>query len=244
MMAMFGGIAHAPLAVMLMVAEMTGNLSLLAPAMVAVALATALVGDRTIYTSQLPTRADSPAHRIRFGFPLLSSLLVRDAMRPLSPGAAINGAPVVQPGDPLDATLELLTERGASEATVVESGAPIGRVTVRDVVTTYKTAMGQGTRRVGSLSPSATLIESRVPAASPLAGCTLRDLRFPPNALVVAIAREGEALFPRAATRLAAGDVLTVLVDPGSEQTLRAFLGAHNDVEPNGSMDSAKGDRS
>src|SRR5437763_5582182 len=32
MMAMFGGIAHAPLAVMLMVAEMTGNLSLLAPA--------------------------------------------------------------------------------------------------------------------------------------------------------------------------------------------------------------------
>src|SRR5699024_5752177 len=37
MMACFGSIAHAPLAVMLMVAEMTGNLSLLAPAMVAVA---------------------------------------------------------------------------------------------------------------------------------------------------------------------------------------------------------------
>ena len=73
MMALFGGIAHAPLAVMLMVAEMTGNLSLLAPAMVAVAISTALVGDRTIYHSQLPTRADSPAHRVRFSFPLLSS---------------------------------------------------------------------------------------------------------------------------------------------------------------------------
>src|SRR5574341_1595466 len=47
MMALFGGIAHAPLAVMLMVAEMTGNLSLLAPAMVAVAVSTALVGDNT-----------------------------------------------------------------------------------------------------------------------------------------------------------------------------------------------------
>ena len=35
MMALFGGIAHAPLAVMIMVAEMTGNLALLAPAMVA-----------------------------------------------------------------------------------------------------------------------------------------------------------------------------------------------------------------
>ena len=59
MMALFGGIAHAPLAVMLMVAEMTGNLSLLAPAMVAVAISSALVGDRTIYHSQLPTRDDT-----------------------------------------------------------------------------------------------------------------------------------------------------------------------------------------
>lgn len=87
MMATFGGIAHAPLAVMLMVAEMTGNLSLLAPAMVAVAISTALVGDNTIYRSQLPDRASSPAHRVQFSFPLLSSLFVRDAME--KPGPAI-----------------------------------------------------------------------------------------------------------------------------------------------------------
>ncbi len=86
MMAMFGGIAHAPLAVMLMVAEMTGNLSLLAPAMIAVGLAYLIVGDTTIYTSQLPSRADSPAHRYRYSFPLLSSLRVSEAMthRPLA----------------------------------------------------------------------------------------------------------------------------------------------------------------
>src|SRR5205085_2884217 len=82
MMALFGGIAHAPLAVMLMVAEMTGNLSMLAPAMVAVGVSTALVGDTTIYRSQLPNRASSPAHRVQFAFPLLSALLVRDAMAP------------------------------------------------------------------------------------------------------------------------------------------------------------------
>ncbi len=82
MMAMFGGIAHAPLAVMLMVAEMTGNLSLLAPAMVAVAISTALVRNNTIYRSQVVDRASSPAHRVRFSFPLLSSLLVRDAVTP------------------------------------------------------------------------------------------------------------------------------------------------------------------
>jgi CIC family chloride channel protein len=80
MMALFGGIAHAPLSVMLMVAEMTGNLSLLAPAMIAVGLATLITGDNTIYTSQPATRADSPAHRFQFSFPLLNTLSVRDAM--------------------------------------------------------------------------------------------------------------------------------------------------------------------
>jgi CIC family chloride channel protein len=89
MMALFGGVAHAPLAVMLMVAEMTGNLSLLAPAMVAVAISTAVVGDQTIYQSQLRSRAESPAHRVRLSFPLLSSLFVRDAMNS-DPGPTIS----------------------------------------------------------------------------------------------------------------------------------------------------------
>ncbi len=81
MMALFGSVAHAPLAVMLMVAEMTGNLSMLAPAMVAVGLATFVVGSRTIYRSQLVTRADSPAHRFRFAMPLLAAVPVGDAVR-------------------------------------------------------------------------------------------------------------------------------------------------------------------
>ncbi len=80
MMALFGGIAHAPLAVMLMVAEMTGNLSMLAPAMIAVGVASILVGKATIYTSQVDTRADSPAHRLQLSFPLLSTLAVHQAM--------------------------------------------------------------------------------------------------------------------------------------------------------------------
>lgn len=82
MMALFGGIAHAPLAVMLMVAEMTGNLSLLAPAMLAVGLSYLVVGNNTIYKSQIESRADSPAHRARMRFPLLSSLTIADAQVP------------------------------------------------------------------------------------------------------------------------------------------------------------------
>jgi CIC family chloride channel protein len=83
MMALFGGIAHAPLAVMLMVAEMTGNLSLLAPAMIAVSISYVLVGQQSIYSSQVPTRADSPAHRLQFSFPLLSILTVRQTLQPI-----------------------------------------------------------------------------------------------------------------------------------------------------------------
>src|SRR6185437_15320471 len=52
MMATFGSICRAPLAVMLMVAEMTGSHTALAPAMIAVGIATLVVRhfDRTIYT--------------------------------------------------------------------------------------------------------------------------------------------------------------------------------------------------
>lgn len=81
MMALFGSIAHAPLAVMLMVAEMTGNLSMLAPAMVAVGFAAFIVGGRSIYKSQLASRADSPAHRFRFALPLLSAVPAGQATR-------------------------------------------------------------------------------------------------------------------------------------------------------------------
>jgi chloride channel protein, CIC family len=57
MMACFGAVAHAPLAVMVMVAEMTGNVSLLPAAMTAIVIAVMVVGDTTIYRSQPATRS-------------------------------------------------------------------------------------------------------------------------------------------------------------------------------------------
>ncbi len=84
MMACFGAISRAPLAVMIMVAEMTGSVSALAPAMIAVGVATLIVraADDTIYRSQPRTRADSPAHRLRTSMPLLGSLQVASVMSP------------------------------------------------------------------------------------------------------------------------------------------------------------------
>ena len=52
--------------------------------MVAVAVATLLVGKTTIYRSQVPTRADSMAHRHRFAFPLLDALPAQRAVVPLA----------------------------------------------------------------------------------------------------------------------------------------------------------------
>ena len=82
MMCCFGSISRAPLAVMIMVAEMTGTLSLIVPAMVAVGLATLIVrrNDDTIYRSQLRSRSESPAHRILAGLPLLAVVPTSQAM--------------------------------------------------------------------------------------------------------------------------------------------------------------------
>jgi CIC family chloride channel protein len=280
MMAMFGGIAHAPLAVMLMVAEMTGNLSLLAPAMVAVAISTALAGDNTIYRSQVLDRASSPVHRLRFSFPLLSSLLVRDAITPCEPAADANlacsdaaglfdressselvvvdetkryaglvtrqqvdqippemrmstplgrvvdsGSLALDPDEHLDVALEKLTHSGLSWAPVVEDGHVVGKLTVKDSITTYRHTLERSVRRTNALPGNTALLEARLSASSPLAGKTLRDARFPADTLLVSIARKGETIFPSADTRLEAGDLVVIMADPASEDTLRAFLG-------------------
>ncbi len=126
MMALFGGIAHAPLAVMLMVAEMTGNLTLLAPAMLAVSISTLICGDNTIYINQVDTRVDSPAHRYRFSFPLLASLRVGDVIsdQPLRFSPTLSAR----------AAMATLVENDASGAPVVdESGTLLGVVTRADI---------------------------------------------------------------------------------------------------------------
>lgn len=136
MMALFGSVAHAPLAVMLMVAEMTGNLSMLAPAMVAVGLATFVVGSRSIYRSQLATRADSPAHRFRFSMPLLAAVSVGDALR--QPRA------IVRPDDTVAAALARLDATQVPGAPVVSRDG-----TVHGLVDAASLRAKPGHERVG-----------------------------------------------------------------------------------------------
>lgn len=69
MMACFGSISRAPLAVMLMVAEMTGSFESLAPAMLAVGIAALIVThfDDTIYRSQPHKRSHLPGANLQRG---------------------------------------------------------------------------------------------------------------------------------------------------------------------------------
>ena len=153
MMSCFGGISRAPLAVMLMVAEMTGSLSIITPAMVAVGISWLIVrqSDDTIYRSQLKSRADAPAQRLLAGLPLLAAIPTIRAMakpRLVITGApdrkavtkalddgGINGAPVVDGDGRFEGTLarSALNANGEHRAVseLVDTGAPTASATSR-----------------------------------------------------------------------------------------------------------------
>jgi CIC family chloride channel protein len=59
----YGGIAHAPLSALVMVAELAGSYDLLVPMMLATGIAFVLLRHWSLYPAQLPTQRDSPAHR-------------------------------------------------------------------------------------------------------------------------------------------------------------------------------------
>jgi H+/Cl- antiporter ClcA len=128
MMCCFGGISRAPLAVMLMVAEMTGSLSILGPAMIAVGLAWFIVrrSDDTIYRSQLRSRADAPAHRLLMGMPVLASVPIHQAMA--TPRLVITG------GTSATTARRKLIQRGLTGAPVVDGrGRFEGTISLRSL---------------------------------------------------------------------------------------------------------------
>ena len=148
MMCCFGSISRAPLAVMLMVAEMTGSLSILTPALVGVGLAWLIVHhfDDTIYRSQVRTRADTEAQRFMAGLPLLATIPTARAMAPprlvlpasttvaegleLCSAADVPGAPVVDASGRFEGTISVteLSESPEPKAPVsmfADAGAPV-----------------------------------------------------------------------------------------------------------------------
>lgn len=125
MMTLFGGIAKAPLAIMIMVSEMTGNYSLLVPSMVSVVIAYFLTGDSYIYEKQVHTRADSPAHRAEYSVPLLEKIHIADAM--------VTNPITITPETYISDIANLMKSHGIDAAPVLDSGKLAGMVTTRDM---------------------------------------------------------------------------------------------------------------
>lgn len=78
--AFYGGIAHVPLASLVLVCELAGSYDLLVPLMLAEAVAFVVLRKRTLYPAQLPTPRDSPAHRRDVLADVLAAIHVRNIM--------------------------------------------------------------------------------------------------------------------------------------------------------------------
>jgi CIC family chloride channel protein len=123
--AFYGGIAHVPLAALVLTCEMAGNYDLLVPLMLALGVSYVALRQRTLYEAQIPTQAESPAHR---------DALVRDVLEQIRVSEVMTaGMPPVS-FDPRTSTGDML--RRSAEGTfhdlvpVVESdGRIVGVVT-------------------------------------------------------------------------------------------------------------------
>ena len=126
MMALFGGVGRVPIAVMLMVSEMTGSLNLLPPSMVAVVAAYFVTTPRfTVYRSQVLRRANSPAHRGEYNVPLMTKIFVSDAMN--------HAVLTLAPTDTVAAAYQRVIEKGFRGIPIVDGEKVVGIVTVSDL---------------------------------------------------------------------------------------------------------------
>jgi CIC family chloride channel protein len=76
----YGGLAHVPIASLVMTCELAGSYDLLVPLMFAEGIAFVALRHRTLYHAQVPTKRDSPAHRDELIFDVLKGVRVADVV--------------------------------------------------------------------------------------------------------------------------------------------------------------------
>lgn len=126
MMAFFGGAAKSPLAVIVMIAEMTGGYDLLAPSMIAVTLAYLLTGRSSVFFNQVDSLEDSPAHAEEYETLALKRVKVSDVMT--------RSVQAVSPTTNLKAAQDLMEIDRIGGLPVVSSGKLVGGVTRTDIL--------------------------------------------------------------------------------------------------------------
>jgi CIC family chloride channel protein len=76
----YGGLAHVPIASLVMTCELAGSYDLLVPLMLAEGIAFVMLRDRSLYHAQVATKRDSPAHRGDFVLDVLRGVRVSDVV--------------------------------------------------------------------------------------------------------------------------------------------------------------------
>jgi CIC family chloride channel protein len=127
MIALFGAIANAPLGVMIMGVEMTGDFSLLVPAMGAVAIAQLLTGEHSIFKAQVKNKAYSDAHRGEYEIEVLERIAAQEAM--VEAANVVTLTPTDQGGE----VLALINTTGHTGFPVMEGAALAGIITIGDI---------------------------------------------------------------------------------------------------------------
>jgi len=76
----YGGLAHVPIASLVMTCELTGSYDLLVPLMLAEGIAFVALRHRSLYQAQVATKRESPAHRDDLIFDVLTGVRVMDVV--------------------------------------------------------------------------------------------------------------------------------------------------------------------
>jgi len=140
MIALFGGVANAPISVLIMVIEMTHNYSLLPPAMVAVAISFIVTSNDTIFRAQAESKLDSNAHRGEYHMDIARMISVGEAM---VPGEQVI---TVSPDTSSEEVVTLMNQTRHTGYPVIRDGVLAGIVTVGDLPNYHK---GETDRPVG-----------------------------------------------------------------------------------------------
>jgi predicted transcriptional regulator len=152
---------------------------------------------------------------------LLPEEVAARSVRSVISGTALT----LSPDESLQDAMEKLSDRSLSWAPVVEGKQLLGRLTARNIMRVYKATLQRSVSRARTLTDNTVMFEAKVSADSMLSGLTLREIKWPPNTLVVSVNRGGETIFPRADTKLQPDDRVLTMTEPESEQALRTFLG-------------------
>jgi chloride channel protein, CIC family len=126
MMSFFGGISKAPLGVLIMVVEMAGTYTILPAAMLSIFVAYVATGRSHMYSEQLPSRIQSPAHQEEYRSYFLSGTPIAEI--------AAHESEAVPPSMRVGEAIDLAVMNGRSVLSVQDGVTWLGAVRLKDLL--------------------------------------------------------------------------------------------------------------